>query len=39
MATGGTEGKLVLYDPYAYGVIGGVDAHSCEVVSLFVYED
>lgn len=23
MATGGTEGKLILFDPYAFGIIGG----------------
>ena len=27
MATGGTEGKLILFDPYALGVIGGITAH------------
>jgi hypothetical protein len=27
MATGGTEGKLLLLDPYALGIIGSVEAH------------
>ena len=39
MATGGTEGKLMLFDPYAYGVIGGVSAHNCEIVNLFIYDN
>lgn len=40
MATGGTEGKLVLFDPYAFGVIGGIQAHhSCAILKLFIYED
>jgi hypothetical protein len=40
MATGGTEGRLTLFDPYAFGLIGGVQAHNqCEVLKLFIYED
>jgi hypothetical protein len=28
MVTGGTDGKIVVYDPYAFGVIGAVaEAH------------
>jgi hypothetical protein len=39
MATGGTEGNLILFDPYAFGVIGGVQAHPCEILQLFIYDD
>ena len=39
MATGGTEGKLVLFDPYAFGVVGGILAHQCEIINIFIYDD
>lgn len=39
MATGGAEGKLVLFDPYAFGVIGGIQAHTCEIIKIFIYDE
>jgi hypothetical protein len=32
MATGGAEGRLILIDPYAQGIIKKVDAHNCEIL-------
>ena len=39
MATGGAEGKLVLFDPYAFGVIGGIQAHTCDIIKIFIYDE
>ena len=40
MATGGAEGRLVLIDPYALGVINGVVAHKHkEIISVFCYDE
>jgi len=33
MATGGAEGKLILIDPYALGILNSVEAHpNCEIL-------
>lgn len=32
MATGGAEGRLILVDPYAFGIINGVEAHQSEIL-------
>lgn len=32
MVTGGAEGRVILIDPYAQGVIKKVDAHPCEIM-------
>jgi hypothetical protein len=37
MATGGVEGKIVLIDPYAYGIINSVYGHLKEIVNLYMY--
>jgi hypothetical protein len=39
MATGGAEGKLILIDPYALGIIKSVQAHNCEILKLYVFEE
>ena len=42
MVTGGTDGKLVVYDPYAFGVIGAVpEAHgtSSQILRVWIYEE
>jgi len=40
MATGGAEGKLVLIDPYALGVINAVEAHkNQEILHVFIYNE
>jgi len=40
MATGGSEGKLVLIDPYALGIITSVEAHKgTEILNVFIYND
>ena len=37
LATGGVEGKLVLIDPYAQGIIKSVSAHSdVEILNLYI---
>lgn len=39
MATGGAEGRLVLIDPYALGVINGVIAHkNKEIINVYCYD-
>jgi hypothetical protein len=38
MATVGVEGRLVLIDPYALGIINATDAHpNTEVIKVFIY--
>jgi hypothetical protein len=32
MATGGVEGKLILIDPFALGIINSIMAHSAEIL-------
>jgi len=39
MATGGAEGKLILIDPYAQGIMNKVDAHSCEILQLYIFDE
>lgn len=40
MATGGAEGRIVLIDPYALGVINGVEGHKAtEILHIFIYND
>ncbi len=39
MALGGAEGKLILVDPYAFGIINAVQAHNCEIISLYIYDE
>ena len=40
MATGGAEGRLVLIDPYALGIINGVIAHkNKQIINVFCYEE
>jgi hypothetical protein len=38
LATGGVEGKVVLFDPYAFGIINQTEVHlNVEVVKIFIY--
>lgn len=39
MATGGVEGKLMLVDPYAFGIINTVTAHNAEIINLYMYHE
>jgi len=40
MATGGAEGRLVLVDPYALGIINGVVAHhNREIIAVYCYSE
>jgi len=40
MATGGAEGRLVLIDPYAFGIINAVVAHkNTEILNVFCYDE
>ena len=39
MATGGAEGKLILIDPYAQGILNHVEAHTCEILNLYIFTD
>mmetsp|Transcript_33488 Transcript_33488/g.32550 ORF Transcript_33488/g.32550 Transcript_33488/m.32550 type:complete len:164 (+) Transcript_33488:889-1380(+) len=46
MATGGAEGKLMLIDPYAFGIINSVVAHSspssnqsCDILRVMFFEE
>lgn len=39
MATGGVEGKLILIDPYAFGIVNSVLAHSCEIINLYIFDE
>ena len=40
MATGGAEGRILLIDPYAFGLINQTMAHKRkEVLDLHIYED
>ena len=39
MATGGAEGRLILIDPYALGIINGVEAHQSEILQLYIFDD
>ncbi len=42
MVTGGTDGTLMAYDPYAFGVIGAVpQAHgnAAEIIKIWIYEE
>ena len=40
MATGGAEGRLVLVDPYALGIINGIVAHhNREIIAVYCYSE
>jgi WD40 repeat protein len=39
MATGGAEGRLILIDPYALGIINGVEAHQSEILQLYIFDE
>lgn len=39
MATGGAEGRLILVDPYAFGIINGVEAHQAEILQLYIFDE
>lgn len=39
MATGGVEGKLILIDPYALGIVNSTMAHHSEIISLYIYDE
>jgi hypothetical protein len=40
MVTGGDMGRMLLVDPYAYGVLNYVEAHNnIPIIKLFIYED
>ena len=39
MATGGAEGKVLLIDPYAFGIVNQVQAHTCDILQLYIYEE
>jgi hypothetical protein len=39
MATGGAEGKLMLVDPYALGIVNVVNAHNADIISLYIYNE
>ena len=39
MAIGGAEGKLILIDPYAQGIMNRVDAHGCEILQLYIFDE
>jgi hypothetical protein len=39
MVTGGDMGRMLLVDPYAYGVLNYVEAHNnIPIIKLFIYE-
>ena len=39
MATGGSEGVMLLIDPYALGIVGAVQAHyNVEILNVFLYD-
>ena len=38
MATGGAEGRIILIDPYALGIVDGVDAHTCEILDVYIFD-
>jgi len=38
MASVGVEGRLVLFDPYAFGIVNAIDAHpNTEILQVFIY--
>lgn len=40
MATGGTDGRVIVYDPYAFGIIGAMQAHpGFEVLTISFYNE
>jgi hypothetical protein len=39
MVTGGHEGRILLIDPYALGILEGVQAHPAEIINLYIYEE
>ena len=40
MATGGAEGRLVLVDPYALGIINSIVAHhNREIIAVYCYSE
>lgn len=39
MATGGAEGNLILIDPYALGIINGVQAHQAEILQVYIFDE
>ena len=39
MVTGGDMGRMLLIDPYAYGVLNYVEAHNnIPIIKIFIYE-
>ena len=39
MATGGAEGRLILIDPYALGILHHIEAHSCAILQLYIFDE
>jgi hypothetical protein len=39
LATGGSHGRLMLIDPYVFGVMNCIQAHSCEIIGLYIYNE
>lgn len=40
MATGGAEGRLVMIDPYALGIVNGVIAHiNKEIIAVYIFDE
>jgi len=39
MATGGAEGRIILIDPYALGIVEGVEAHGCEILNVYIFDE
>lgn len=38
MVTAGVEGRLVLIDPFAFGITNQIDAHpNIEILKVFIY--
>ena len=37
MATGGAEGKLLIVDPYAFGIVNSTNVSSSELVNVWIY--
>ncbi len=38
MATVGVEGRMLLIDPYALGIINATDAHpNIEIINVYIY--
>lgn len=39
LVIGGIEGKLLVLDPYAYGVVNFADAHKDEILEVFIHDE